>query len=190
MALDEQVAALEGLGFTIVSREDHEVVATRGKWYWDCFFTHLTFVVFLKATGSLSASDIAGEVGELVDRAKGLDLSSVPLGLQHGIAVVPAYVAERVEADAQELCTSPYGIKLAMLAYPAALDLSTDQAYFRKTRIWGGMYYGKLRHLAAQLLQPASASSREPLSVLGLVLTCLLIGVPVVSILIMVASAA
>jgi len=69
--LDEQVAELERLGFMISSPSDSEIVATRGKWYWDCLFTHLTVVVFLKATtGVLSWSQITDETDELLGRAR------------------------------------------------------------------------------------------------------------------------
>lgn len=176
--LDEQVAELQRLGFEIASRSDDEVVATRRKWYWDCFASSLTVVVFLQATGPLSATHITGEREQLLARAAELDTSPLPLGLQHGRATLHACVADRVEPDAQEQCTTRQPLRFSEFSFPAALDLSTGQAYFlRETAIWGAIYFAKLRFLAARLLEPASAPAREPLSLSGLVLIAFIVGV-------------
>jgi hypothetical protein len=71
--LDEQVAELERLGFAIVSRADDEVTAMRRKWHWECFPPHVTLVAFVRATGPLSAVDVAGETDRLLARARDLD---------------------------------------------------------------------------------------------------------------------
>lgn len=169
--LDGQVAELQRLGFAIVSRSEYEVVATRRRWCWDCFATNITFVVFLKATGPLSAAHIAGETGQLLSRARDLDTGGLPIGLQHGRAVFPVYIADRVEPDAQSLCSVAQPGRFSEMSFPAALDRSTGQAYYlRSTALWGAIYFVKLRFLAARLLEPASAPAREPLSVPGLVL--------------------
>lgn len=177
MALDEQVEELQRLGFEIVSRSGDEVVARRGKWYWDCAFTHLTLVVFLKATGLLRAVDISSEEEALVARAQELDPRSAFTNLQHGRGVLQVYVADRVEPDAQGYCEATSAMRASVTTFPAALDRSTGRAYFRRAgRIWGALYMVKLRFLAARLLEPATAPARAPLSAGGVALTALLVG--------------
>ena len=165
--LDDQVAELERLGFAIVSRSGDQVVATRRTWYWECFPPHVTSVVFLRATGPLSASHIWGETDQLLARARQLDTR----GLFRVRGVLQAYVAERVEPDAQRLCNTAQPVGWNSLAFTAALDRSTGEAFFvRKTPLigGGGMHVPKLRFLAARLLEPATAPAREPLSGMGL----------------------
>jgi hypothetical protein len=181
--LDEQVAELQRLGFAIESRSDSEVVATRRKWYWDCLVTNLTVVVFLKATtGVLSWSQITDETDELLARARELDAGAP--ALQHGVAAFPVYVADRVDPEVQYYFDSRRPSHWGAMSFPAALDRSTGQAYFRrKTPFWGGVYFAKFRFLAARLLEPASAPAREPPSVFGLVLTMIIPAVFVIAIL-------
>jgi hypothetical protein len=169
--LDEQVAELERQGFAISSRSDDEVVAMRRKWYWECFPPRVTSIVFLKVTGPLSATHIAGETDQLLARARELDTGG--LGLFRVRGVLQAYVADIVEPDAQRLCSTAQPIGFNSLAFTAALDRSTGEAFFvRKTPLigGGGMYVPKLRFLAARLFEPGTAPAREPLSGMGLVL--------------------
>ena len=188
--LDEQVAELQRLGFDVVSRSESEVVATRGKWYWDCTFTHLRLVVFLEATGTLRAADIAGREDDRVAQAEALDPRSAFTNLQHGRAILQVYVAERVEPDAQVLCESTRDVRMSVICFPAALDRSTGKAYFRrKGRFWGGIYMVKLRFVAGRLLEPAAAPARAPLSVAGAVLSAVLVGAVLSPLLIMLALA-
>jgi hypothetical protein len=180
--LDEQVAELQRLGFAIESRSDSDVVATRRKWYWDCLVTNLTLVVFLKATEAVYISQITDEADQFLARARELDAGA--LDLQHGVAALPVYVADFVDPEVQYFFDSRQWPHWKAMSFPAALDRSTGQAFFRRKRsFWGGMYLAKFRFLAARLLEPASAPAREPVSVFGLLLTLMLPGVFLIAVL-------
>jgi hypothetical protein len=175
--LDVQRAELERQGYSIVSESPHEVVATRGKWYWDSIATHVLFVVFLRRTGPLSAANIASETERMVARAKELDRFPLPVGFQHGRAIVPVYIADSVEPDAREQCVAMQPMRFGSFVFPAALDLAANQAfYLPKTPMWGGIYYGKLRWLAKRLVGEAGVADREPISVFGALLGLFIIG--------------
>ncbi len=173
--LDEQVAELQRLGFTIETRTDSEVVAKRRKWYWDCAFTNLTIVVFLKATEAVSITQITEEADPFLARARELDAGAI--AIQHGVAALPVYVADLVDPEVQRLFDSRQALHWEAMSFPAALDRSSGQAYYRrKASFWGGVYLAKFRFLAARLLEPATAPEREPKSGFGLVITGVLVG--------------
>lgn len=189
--LDEQVAELQRLGFTIESRTDSEVVAKRRKWYWDCAFTNLTLVVFLKATKAteaVSITQITEEADQFLARARELDAGAV--AIQHGVAALPVYVADLVDPEVQRLFDSRQRLHWEAMSFPAVLDRSSGQAYYRrKASFWGGVYLAKLRFLAARLLEPATAPEREPKSGFGLVITGLLLGMLLTPVFLMLAVA-
>jgi hypothetical protein len=179
LVLDEQVVELERLGFWIESRSENEVVASRRKWYWDCLFTSLTLVVFLKdIDGVLSWSQIEEESEQLLARVREFGVGASER--QHRLATLQFYVAPEL----QYLC-EPWRARLWLAtSFPAALDRSTGRAYYRrKTPFWGGIYSAKYRFLAARLLEPASAPAREPLSLFGLLLTTIIPAVFVTAVL-------
>jgi hypothetical protein len=171
-ALAAHAAELKELGFEITTQTDDEVVALRRTWYWECFPPHVTCVVFLRATGPLEASHIAGETEHLIARAREID----GRGVFRMRGVLQAYTADKVEPDAQGLCTTAQPVGASSLAFTAALDRSSGDAYFLRTTPLiggGGMYVPKLRFVAARLFEPSAAPAREPLSGMGLLVVAL-----------------
>ena len=169
--LDQQRAELEKLGYAILSQTDDEIIAVRRKWFWDCIATNLTMVLFVQAVETLTAARIEADAARMIARAKEADPSSLPLGFQHGRAVVLVYLAGRVEPDAQLLCSSSQKMRFSVMFFPAALDQSSGRAYYlRSTPFWGSLYFGKLRYPVQRLLEPAAAPEHEPASVYGIVL--------------------
>lgn len=179
--LEQQRAELERLGYSIVEQSEYEVVGVRSKWYWDCFATNMTVVVFVRATGPLHAVHIQSQTEATIARAKQLDPFRLPVGFQHGRAVVPVYLADGLQPDAQYLCASEQPMRYGVQFFPAALDKTTGQAhYLRTTPIWGAVYFAKWRYLVQHLIEPHNAEDREPISkfgtVYGIVLLVLVLG--------------
>jgi hypothetical protein len=169
--LDEQRAEMERLGYAIVSQSDSQVVGVRTRWFWDCFATSLTTVIFVRSVEALTAPLVEEEGRRMVAQARDIDPSSLPLGFQKGRAVVAIYVADQVAPDAQRLCNSPQPVRFATLFFPAALERSSGQVhYLRRTPMWGGVYFGKLRYPVQRLIDPANALEKEPISAFGSVL--------------------
>jgi len=163
--LDGELDELRRLGYSIASETECEIVGVRNVWHWDAAATNMTYVVFLRATGPLSRSGIEAEYPRMIETARGLDPSRLPLGFQHGRMIVPVYSADRVEHDAVALIEAPQPMRFGEQVFPVAFDRSTGTAhYLRSTRLWGAGYAPKLRFLAQRLVEPESAPAREPLS--------------------------
>jgi hypothetical protein len=175
MPLDAQRKDLETLGFRIVSEREDELVAVRPKWHWDCLFTKLTYVVFVRRTPNLTVADIEADRTRLQDQAKQIDPSALPRGFQKGVVVLTCYLADHVDPAARELCEQSPKVRFAFFYLPAVLDQSSGRAhYIRSTPMWGALFYGKFRHIIGRLLEPARTSGGEPVSVAGVVFTCVL----------------
>jgi len=171
--LTEQRQVLESMGFRVLEEQADQLVAVRTRWHLECMFTKLTYVVFVRRVGVLSASEIDADRERLAARARSLDPSALPRGFQKGVAVLTVYLAERVEPDARELCARKPRLRFAFFYLPAARDVSAGESfYLHTTPAWGMIYYGKFRHLVRRLLDPA-ISGGEPLSISGLVVTLL-----------------
>jgi hypothetical protein len=173
MQLAEQRQVLESMGFRVLEEQADQLVAVRSRWHLECMLTKLTYVVFVRRVGVLTAAEIDADRERLAARARSLDPSALPRGFQKGVAVLTVYLAERVEPDARALCARKPQLRFAFFYLPAARDASAGESfYLRSTPAWGMIYYGKFRHLVRRLLDPA-LSGGEPLSISGLVITLL-----------------
>jgi hypothetical protein len=111
------------------------------------------------------------------DRAQGRGDRSGPGPHGGGGAVLPLYIAEKVDDSARALLERKSKIRFAFFYLPAALDLSSGRAhYLRGTPYWGAIYYSKFRFLIRRLLDPAGTPTSWPVSALGTILGFLLVG--------------
>ncbi|MEO0946964.1 MAG: hypothetical protein AAFY11_02230 [Cyanobacteria bacterium J06641_5] len=176
MALETQLTELDRLGFKIVSRSDNRVIGVRQKWHWDCIATKLTYIIFVRAIDELTRADIDMDRADLLSRAHELDPSILPRGFQKGTAIIAAYVATKVRADAREQCTTKQKRRFAFFYFPTAREASSDTTfYLKETPLWGAIYFGKFRYLAQCLLDPHRAPKQEPISKLGATLSIFLL---------------
>ena len=172
MSLEAQRKELQSLGFKIVSEKDDQLVAVRQKWHWDCMFTKLTYVAFVRRIAHLTVAEIDADRTRLQDQARQIDPSALPRGFQKGVAVLTCYLADRVDPDAQQMCGQSPKVRFAFFYLPAVLDGATGNAHFvRSTPAWGALFYGKFRHIIGRLLEPARTTGGEPVSIGGVVLT-------------------
>jgi hypothetical protein len=168
--LNQQRTELEKLGYAIISQTENEIIGIRRKWFWDCFATNLTMVIFVQTIDSLTAARIDEDATRMIAQARDVDPSSLPLGFQKGRAIISVYLAGRVESDAQRLCTSPQKLRYATMFFPAAIDQSNSSVhYLRSSPFWGSLYFGKLRYPVQRLLESANAPNKEPASIAGIV---------------------
>ena len=168
--LNQQRTELEKLGYAIISQTGNEIIGVRRKWFWDCFATNLTMVIFVQTIESLTAARIDEDATRMIAQARDVDRSSLPLGFQRGRAIISVYLAGKVESDAQRLCSSPQKLRYATMFFPAAMDQSTGSVhYLRTTPFFGGFYFGKLRYPVQHLLESAKAPNKEPVSIVGIV---------------------
>jgi len=176
MALETQLTELDRLGFKIVMRCGDRVIGVRQKWHWDCIATKLTYIVFIRAVDELTRADIDMDREDLLSRARELDPSILPRGFQKGTAVIVAYIATKVHADAREQCTTKQKRRFAFFYFPAAREAFSDTTfYLKETPLWGAVYFGKFRYLAQRLLDPQRAPKQEPISKLGAALSVFLL---------------
>ncbi len=175
MSLEPQVDELKRLGFDIAETSEHEVIAIKKQWHWDCIFTKLTYVVVARHVDELTASMIDEDRESLAAKAKQLDNSLLPRGFQKGVAVIVAYLARQVTEEARERCESKPPMRFAWFHVPSARDTTAKLNYFvRKTPAWGGLYYGKFRHLIQRVLEPSQPATNAPLSKMGIGLLALM----------------
>ena len=168
--LNQQRIELEKLGYAIISQTGNEIIGVRRKWFWDCFATNLTMVIFVQTIESLTAARIDEDAARMIARARDVDPSSLPLGFQKGRAIISVYLAGQVEPDAQRLCSSPQKLRYATMFFPAAMDQSTGSVhYLRTTPFLGSFYFGKLRYPVQHILESTNAPGQEPLSIFGIV---------------------
>ena len=171
LGLTPQRDELTRLGFEILSESDLQIVAVRQKWYWDVLGTKLTQVVFVWSVATLSGTELGTDLGRLRDYAATLDPSRLPRGLQKGLAVIPVYLADTIEADAQQSLQSKPSVGFAVMCFPAARDMSTGASFIpHGTAMVGRAYMPKLRFVARRLVDPEHAPGREPVSALMIVL--------------------
>lgn len=105
-------------------------------------------------------------------QAKHLIPSGLPRGLQAGNAVLVAYIADRVDADAQLLCERNFCRYFAQFYVLAALDLSSNATFlFKNKPFWSVLYYSKFHYLLTQILLSQRTPTNEPLSIVGASLT-------------------
>jgi hypothetical protein len=172
MSLQYQRLELGRLQFKEISNTDDSIIALRKKWYWDCLFTRLTTVAFIRKVDQLSGEMIEKDRLDLSNQAKKLDSSLLPRGFQKGVAVLTIYLAQNVDASAQEKCLTKPKVRFAFFYLPSALEQSTGKTFILKeTPIWGFIYYGKLKYLSQRLLSPSEVPPKEPLSSVGIGLT-------------------
>jgi hypothetical protein len=172
MYLEAQRNELTQLGFRIVAEQPDRIVATTKRFHWECMFTRVSYVVFVRRVEELTAQIIEADRNELQQTAKSIDPSTLPRGLQKGTAVITAYVADRVSPDAQQLLDSKPKMRFAFFYIPSAVDQSTRLShYFRSTPAWGAIYYSKFRYLISRLLTPQGTKPSWPVSTGGAMLT-------------------
>jgi len=172
MPLQAQRSELERLQFKIVKESDDSIIAFRKKWHWDCLFTRLTYVVFVRKVAKLDLETIERDRNELSGEAKRLDSPLIPRGFQKGFAVLTFYLAETIDDSARERLTTKPKVRFAFFYLPSALDQKTGKTYYlQDTPIWGYIYYGKFRYLTQRLLNPASPTGTEPFSPAGIGIT-------------------
>lgn len=184
MALDPsligQQAELERLGFQILQVEPNRIIASRRSFYWECLLTFVNYTIFVQRVDKVSAAMILNDRDRLIPESKQVNRSPIPRGLQSGNAVLVVYVGDRVEPDAQELCERQGKLGFAEFYVPAAFDLERNAAFLiRKTPVWGAIYYSKFRYILARLLSPQGTPSQEPLSKLGIAITVIGFGFPI-----------
>ena len=176
MFLDSARAELVRMGYSVVQESENEVVGVRSKWAWDAAATKISNIVFLRATGPLSAEHIAGETARMFQEAGELDPSALPRGFQKARNVIAFYSADRVDSDAQVFCGQNQPMRFAAQYFPVALDRSTGQTYyFQGTPLWGAVYFSKFRHLAGRLAGIPGTPEEEPVSALGIAMGLLLV---------------
>lgn len=185
MSLETQREELARLGFRIVEQNEESIVATTRRFHWECMFTGVTYVVFVRRVEELTPSVIEADREALQARATALDPSALPRGLQKGVAVITAYVADRVSPEARALCEKKPKARFAFFYLPAALDRSTGLAhYLRSTPAWGAIYFSKFRFLIERTLATSKeAGAAWPISIGGAVLTVLVLGIFAVNLL-------
>ncbi|GAP98419.1 hypothetical protein [Leptolyngbya sp. NIES-2104] len=176
-----QQAELERLGFQILQAEQDRIVAGRRSFYWECFLTYVNYTIFVQRVDKLSAAMMMNDRDRLIPESKQVNLSPIPRGLQSGNAVLVVYVADRVEPDAQELCERQGKLGFAEFYVPAALDLERNTGFLiQKTPAWGAVYYPRFRYILSRLLSPQGTPNQEPLSKLGIVMSAIAFGFPIV----------
>jgi hypothetical protein len=176
MHLEAQRNELAQLGFRIVAETPDRIVATAKRFHWECMFTRISYVVFVRRVEELTVQMIEADRAELQQTAKGIDPSTLPRGLQKGTAVITAYVADRVTPDAQRMLENKPKMRFAFFYIPAALDQSTRLSHFiRGTPAWGAIYYSKFRYVISRLLTPQASKPAWPVSAGGATLTILMI---------------
>lgn len=185
MSLETQRQELTRLGFKIVEQKDDSLVATTRRFHWECVFTSVSYVVFVKRVAELTPVVIEEDRAALQERAKALDPSVLPRGFQKGVAVITAYVADRVTPEARAICEQKPKVRFAFFYLPAVLDQATGSAhYLRSTPLWGAMYFSKFRFLIERTFAPPGAVGASwPLSVGSAILTLLFAGILAVNLL-------
>ncbi len=182
MSLDAQRSELEQLGFRIVEQSGDSLIAITKKFHWDCVFTKLSYVVFVREIAELTPAVIEADRLGLEQRTRQLDPSILPRGLQKGIAVIVAYLAERVTPEARALCESKPKVRFAYFYLPAARDGATGlDHYLKTTPAWGAIYFSKLRFVIQKVLTPGQGGSSWPVSGGGAVMTLFIAAVLVVN---------
>ncbi len=121
MSLASQRVGLEHLGFRIVEATEDTLAATVKRFHWDCVFTRTTYVIFVRKVSELTPAMLEADRRELQSRAKQLDPSLLPDGLQKGIAVIVCYIADRVTAEARATCEREPKARFAFFYVPAVL---------------------------------------------------------------------
>jgi hypothetical protein len=176
MTLAQRRAELERLGFQIVEETQETLVATTRRFHFDCMFTSVSYVVFVRHVPELTAELIEQDRLELQQRASSLDPSRLPRGFQKGTAVLTAYLADRVTPEARALCETKPKVRFAYFYLPAVLDRSTGLAhYLRTTPIWGALFFSKFRFLHESLLADTPTGGSWPVSGFGIFLTAFVI---------------
>ncbi len=177
LTLDPQVQELQQLGFEILRTEPLILIAKRRTFYWECFLTFVNYTMFVRRVERLSAAMILEEREKFLNQSKALNRSKLPRGIQSGNAILVAYIADRVDEDAQRLCEYNSKKYFAQFYQTAALNTQTSQTYLlKKTPLWGAVYFGKFTYLLNRVLLPQVQTHQEPLSTLGIVLTTLFVG--------------
>ena len=176
MSIEAQRKELEGLGFRIVEETPDSVVGVVKRFHWECVFTAVTYVVFVRQVAELTAALIESDRAELQSRATRLDASALPRGLQKGTAVITAYLADHVTAEARALCETKPKMRFAFFYVPAVLDRSSGVSHFlRSTPAWGALYFSKFRFVIERVLRPGAGGASWPLSIGGAILTLLVL---------------
>lgn len=163
MSLNDSLVAqrteLERLGFQVLHIEHETLIAGRRSFYWECLFTLVNYTVFVRRVTTLSSQMMESDRSEYLLQAKRLNPSGLPRGLQAGNAVLIAYIADQVDADAQLLCEPNFRRYFAQFYIRAALDLGSNTTFlFKKKPFWGALYYSKFRYLLTRLLLPGENS--------------------------------
>jgi hypothetical protein len=177
----EELAArrkvLEELGYHVVAADDQRVVAARQKWYWDCFVTKLTTVVFVKRVERLDVQMMEEDRKRLEQEAKTIDTSLLPRGFQKGTGVFVCYLAGSVDPAVAALVQRKPATRWAYFYFPVVVDLGAQGAgyYCHETPAWGAIYYGKFRFLAERLAAPGTPGRSEPISAAGIVLIVIIV---------------
>ncbi|BAU10881.1 hypothetical protein LEP3755_13730 [Leptolyngbya sp. NIES-3755] len=185
-SLIAQKAELERLDFKILQADQDRIVASRRSFYWECLFTYVNYTIFVQRVNELSLERMMNDRDRLIPESKELNRSRLPRGMQSGNAILVVYVADRVQPDAQKLCERQGKLGFAEFYVPAALDLERNAAFLiQKTPAWGAIYYCKFRHILARLLSPQGTPNQEPRSTLGLVISAIFFGFPLLFIVIM-----
>lgn len=183
MSLDAQRSELEQLGFRIVEQSGDGLLAITKKFHWDCVLTSLSYVVLVREIAELTPAVIEADRRDLEQRTRQLDPSILPRGLQKGIAVIVAYLAERVTPEARSLCESNPKVRFAYFYLPAARDGATDRVHYLKTTpVWGAVYFSKLRFIVQKVLTPGKGDSTWPVSLGGAALTLFIVAALVMNV--------
>ena len=167
---------LERLGFNLVSAENTEYqIGIRQKWYWDCIMTKLTQLVVVRTVETLTLDIMEQDRRFLEEKAKSLDPSRLPKGMQKGSAIIMCYKAKEITPEAKLRCIEKPSARFAFFYVPAVLDLSTGEChYIKSTPVWGAIYYAKFRFIIRQVLGQEEPKDTEPLSKIGLSITLFL----------------
>ena len=166
--LDSRRAELERLGFKIIP-SSNGVIGARGKFYWDCGFTKLNVVVFVRQVELLDEATFESLKDEINEISKGVSTTVLPRGFQSGQAVVGVFIADQFdEALKHRLASSRSRGSFAKTFFPILIDAKSESAsYYQKTPLVGGVYYGKFRWLAERLAKPGASDEKEPVSLMG-----------------------
>lgn len=193
MLLDQDLLArqaeLEQLGFKVLQVEPDQIVAGRSSFYWDCIFTMMNYTVFVRRVTTLSEQIIKGDRPQLLTSAKTLNQSALPRGFQSGNAILVVYLADEIEHEAQSLCKSGARLSFAQFYLPAAVNVTSKATFVvNHTPPWGAVYYCKFRYILNRLLAPQGRLNREPSSIIGIIITSLLLLLFLVTVLAIIVS--
>lgn len=185
--LQQRRDELERLGFSIVYQDAQSVIGTRAKWHWDCFFVKLTTVAWVKRVQEVSAQLMLQDRQWLQANGSQLDPSKLPVGMQKGRAATIVYLADRAWDDAKQAAMSSPPIEFGAISLPAIRLVSGESFSFTGTPLWGAALYPKIKFIVRRLLDPQHPDSKEPLSMIGVVLIAILglmiLGLPALALL-------